>query len=166
MSDVSKSPACKAPRNGGGPRGPTGPAGATGATGPAGSSQPSTLTKIAGANLSAGMPCSITAAAVPAQAATSPSTATVAGLVVADAAVTTTVILQYAGPLTLTTAQWDARTSGSGGLFAGLWYYLSPSTPGAITATAPSVGGEFVTPIGYAYDATTMIVNPGPPVAA
>jgi len=39
------------------------------------------------------------------------------------------------GELTLTTAQWDAITGGSGGLTAGLNYYLSSTTAGRISTS-------------------------------
>jgi len=151
--------------SGSGSTGSTGSGGSTGSTGATGPGSPETLTKTAGANLASGTPVQITATtATPAQAVTAPSEATVAGLVVADATVTNPVTIQFTGPLTLTTAQWDARTGAVGGLSAGFWYYLTAATPGGLTTTAPSVAGQFVTPVGYAWDATLMIINPGAPV--
>src|SRR5258708_5197497 len=43
--------------------------------------------------------------------------------------------------LTLTTAQWDAVASTSGGLTFNTLYYLDPATAGKITATAPTTVG-------------------------
>jgi hypothetical protein len=149
-----------------GSTGSSGPTGATGATGPGGSGD-NTMIKTAGANIAAGEPCQIgVTSATPAQAITATNNATVAGLAIAAAATSSPVTLQFSGPLTLTTAEWDARTGGSGGLSAGFWYYLSASTLGGLTTTAPSAGGEFVTPVGFAQDATTMIINPSAPVPA
>jgi hypothetical protein len=105
-----------------GATGATGPSGATGATGPGGSGD-NTMTKTAGANIAAGEPCQIgVTTATPAQAITATNNATVAGLAIAAAATSSPVTLQFSGPLTLTTAEWDARTGGSGGLSA--WWVL------------------------------------------
>lgn len=70
--------------------------------------------------------------------------------------------VQSLGPLTLTTAEWDAITGGSGGLTRGAPYFLSTTT-GRITATAPSGSGQFVTPLGVASSATDLIVQVGFP---
>lgn len=176
MSDIKTGPRdlIRGPRGPTGPTGPsssgtgtTGPTGSAGPTGPGGGSGDNTMIKTAGANLSAGEPCQIGVTnATPAQAITATNEATVGGLAIADAASSSPVTLQFSGPLTLTTVQWDARTGGSGGLAAGFWYYLSASTPGGLTTTAPSAGGEFVTAVGFAEDATTLIINPSAPVPA
>src|SRR4029077_1824932 len=63
--------------------------------------------------------------------------------------------VKAAGPLTLTTAQWAARTGEAGGLTQGAAYYLS-ATAGLITKTIPLVG--FVTNIGFAIDANTLMI--------
>lgn len=52
--------------------------------------------------------------------------------------------VQFSGNISLTTGQWDALTGGSGGLTPGTVYYLSPTTAGSLTATAPSASGQFV----------------------
>lgn len=62
---------------------------------------------------------------------------------------------RYAGPLTLTAAQWDAVAGTSGGLTRNVWYYISASTPGHITAT-PSANCA----VGYALSALTMFIAP------
>lgn len=47
----------------------------------------------------------------------------------------------------------------SGVYVAGSTYYLSASTPGAITATPPSGSGEYVVRVGKAIDAATLLVK-------
>jgi len=69
-----------------------------------------------------------------------------------------------AGPVTLTTGQWDAVTGGSGGLASGLLYFLDPSTPGKLSTTAPSTPGQVVTLVGRAISPTVMIVAIQPPI--
>lgn len=73
---------------------------------------------------------------------------------------------QYAGPLTLTTAQWDARTGQTGGLTPHAIYYLSAASPGGkLTTTAPG-NPNYITPVGFALSETTMMVQIGKAVAA
>jgi hypothetical protein len=45
-----------------------------------------------------------------------------------------------------------------GGLLAGKTYYLSATTPGGITDVAPSSDGNIVQKIGFARNATTLVV--------
>ncbi len=66
--------------------------------------------------------------------------------------------VQYNGPITLTTAQWDARTGQSGGLTPKATYYLSPTAQGKLTTTKPNVGGQFIAPLGFALNATTLMI--------
>ena len=68
--------------------------------------------------------------------------------------------VQFVGLLDLPTAVWDARHGFSGGLTPDAVYYLS-ETPGRITATAPVTLGSFVTPIGFALNATTLQLQLG-----
>jgi len=87
--------------------------------------------------------------------------ARVVGLATQGAAARDRVHAQYSGLLKLTTAQWDAITGGSGGLTRGDAYYVSATTSGHLTTTAPSGGGQFVSPVGIATSATTMrLVQP------
>ena len=67
--------------------------------------------------------------------------------------------IQSDGLLTATTGQWDAVTGQVGGLTAGSLYYLDPSTPGALTATAPTAVGQFVCPVGRAMSTTEMEIT-------
>lgn len=73
-------------------------------------------------------------------------------------------IIQTSGVLAATTGEWDTVTGGSGGLTAGSYYFLSSSTAGMLTATAPSSGGDFITLVGLAVSTTEMYINPVPPV--
>jgi hypothetical protein len=74
------------------------------------------------------------------------------------------ITVQSAGPFTQSTAAWDALNGSSGGLTAGDWYYVSATTPGALTNVAPSASGDFVIGVGIAYSATTLIVMPQPAI--
>ena len=62
------------------------------------------------------------------------------------------------GTVTLTTAQWDAVAGTSGGLVFNTPYYVSATTAGNITATAPTTAGQYVTPVGIAISATTLLI--------
>lgn len=74
--------------------------------------------------------------------------------------------VQFAGPLTLTAAQWGAivgNSIGPGptiGLSPHTEYYLS-TTPGQITSTPPSTPGEFVVPVGRALSDKTLLIRIG-----
>lgn len=91
------------------------------------------------------------------------SLATVIGLVVVGGDVTMPVRALAGGVLTLPTATWDAVTGGSGGLIPGAAYYLG-SALGVLTTTAPSLPGLYVTPVGTAISAVTLLVDPQPPI--
>jgi hypothetical protein len=75
-----------------------------------------------------------------------------------------TVQIQTSGLLTLTTAQWDTVTGDSGGLVQGDAYYVSIDPIGQLTRHAPSGPGQFVSRVGFAISATTMLVEPAAPV--
>lgn len=66
------------------------------------------------------------------------------------------------GQMTATTGQWDVVTGQTGGLTTGSKYYLSNSTAGALTTTAPTSG--YIAPIGIALSTTKMILLFGPTV--
>ena len=51
------------------------------------------------------------------------------------------------GQLTATTGQWDAVAGTTGGLTSGTIYYLSDSSAGTLTSTAPNTAGHFVIPV-------------------
>lgn len=81
------------------------------------------------------------------------ATACLTGLVV-DGPNDDNVWVQGSGDVVLTTAQWDAICGTSGGLTAGVQYYVSV-TGGEITA-GPPAGGNWSALVGIAIDATTM----------
>jgi len=68
------------------------------------------------------------------------------------------------GLMTATTGQWDAVTGSAGGLIFDTTYYLDPTTPGRITATAPSTVGQTVVEVGVALSTTELQVNIQPPI--
>ena len=69
------------------------------------------------------------------------------------------------GPITLTTAQWDAIAGTTGGLTAGVNYFLSPTVAGSLTATCPSTTGNYAELVGQAASATTLYVSARSPFA-
>lgn len=69
--------------------------------------------------------------------------------------------VQFAGPMTLTVDQWANITGEANGLTAHAIYYVSAATPGKLTKTAPNGSGQFVTPVGFALSATTMMIQIG-----
>jgi len=62
------------------------------------------------------------------------------------------------GEVTLTTAQWDAWTDGSGGLTSGAIYYVD-DVAGFLTSTATVVSGQFVAQVGIGRSATVMLLS-------
>lgn len=77
----------------------------------------------------------------------------------ADGAGTQPVIGFVLEKMTLTTAkvQYSGELEGFSDLVAGTTYYLS-TTPGQITATAPSAPGAIVQRVGFAKNPTTLVV--------
>lgn len=67
--------------------------------------------------------------------------------------------VQTSGPMTL--ADWSAIV-GAATLTRGP-YYLDPTTPGKLTATAPTAVGQVVQVVGYAVGPATLEINPAPP---
>ncbi|WEM34501.1 hypothetical protein [Xanthomonas phage X1] len=61
------------------------------------------------------------------------------------------------GVVTATTAQWDVVTGQSGGLTTGAKYYLSNTTSGALTTTAPVTG--ILAPVGIAVSTTKLALR-------
>lgn len=78
------------------------------------------------------------------------------GMATADISNGATGGVQSDGVVTLTTTQWDAIAGTTGGLTFKTIYYLSASTAGAITATAPSTVGQYVQQVGIALSTTEM----------
>jgi hypothetical protein len=63
------------------------------------------------------------------------------------------------GPVSATTAQWDAVTGQSGGLTPGAAYYLSPTVPGRITPIPPTDDAQYIVYVGTADSATVLSVS-------
>lgn len=72
--------------------------------------------------------------------------------------------IQTDGILVASTAQWDAITGGSGGLTYNTVYYLSPTTAGMLTATAPSTAGQYVVRVGRAISTTELEISIAQPI--
>jgi len=87
------------------------------------------------------------------------ATSLIAGLAYADIAAAASGVVDTAGEMTLTTAQWDAVTGQTGGLTAGARYYLDATTGGHITSTVP--GSGFLVVVGQALSPTKMLVRIG-----
>ena len=68
------------------------------------------------------------------------------------------------GYLTATTGQWDTAFGTSGGLVFGTRYYLSPTTAGLGTSTAPSTVGQYVLELGIALSTTVLKIDIKMPV--
>ena len=84
----------------------------------------------------------------------------VLGLVPANVTNGSTTSVVTSGELTTgATSDWDTVTGQSGGLTPNAIYYLSGTTNGKITTTAPTTG--FICPIGYAESTTNMQVRIG-----
>ena len=132
---------------------------------------PNTFNPIATVNLLPGTPVCSTIATdgeVTKAKADSVNTTYVQGLCSSAGAAGEPVHVQNSGPLSLTTAEWDAITGDTGGLTNGVPYYLSAATAGKLTTTAPSSNGQFREPVGIGQSATTMIINilPAPVIIA
>jgi len=63
------------------------------------------------------------------------------------------------GILSATTGQWDAVAGTTGGLTRDVIYYLSSSTAGLLTSTAPISVGEFVVSVGIAISTTELKIE-------
>lgn len=66
------------------------------------------------------------------------------------------------GVVTGTTGEWDAVTGQTGGLTPGSAYFLSNTTAGNCTTTAPTSG--YLCRVGVAVSTTQMLINLGEPV--
>lgn len=67
-----------------------------------------------------------------------------------------------AGVVTGTTGEWDAVTGQTGGLTSGSAYFLSNSTAGNITTTAPTTG--YLQRVGIALSTTQLLINLSDPI--
>jgi hypothetical protein len=92
------------------------------------------------------------------------TSALIIGLVQTDILPAASGVIQDAGGLTLTTAQWDARVTGQvGGLTAGSMYYVDPAAAGKLTITPTVTGGQVRAPIGFALSTTLMLIRVSTP---
>jgi hypothetical protein len=66
---------------------------------------------------------------------------------------------QTNGVVILTTGEWDAVTGGSGGLTPDSEYFLSATTAGLLTTTAPTTAGHVVKPLGVALSTTELALR-------
>lgn len=87
----------------------------------------------------------------------SANTTYLSGIAAGSGVLNSSVLVRFAGPLTLTTAQWDAITGQTGGLTFGVPYFLSQATAGRLTSTDPVTG--FRAPVGVALSHTTLMVQ-------
>jgi hypothetical protein len=74
-------------------------------------------------------------------------------------ATTATGSIQTNGILSASTAQWDTAFGTSGGLTKGTRYFLSPTTAGLGTVTAPSTVGQYVVELGLAISTTELLLS-------
>lgn len=70
---------------------------------------------------------------------------------------------QVAGPVVL--ADWSAVLDGGAvSLTPRAAYFLSPVTPGNLTAAVPTTAGQWLQAVGYAATATTLVLRIGDPL--
>lgn len=72
--------------------------------------------------------------------------------------------IQTDGGLTATTAEWDVVTGQTGGLTPGSIYFLSSTTAGKLTTTAPTSSGQFVLRVGQAISSTSLEISRYQPI--
>lgn len=70
--------------------------------------------------------------------------------------------ITFAGVMAATTGQWDVVTGQTGGLTPGAMYFLSNTTAGALTTTAPTTG--FLAAVGRAMSTTKIALRFDPTV--
>ena len=122
---------------------------------------PYTTNPVAAASYPPGTPVYRNAGKATAAIATSAAASNVVGLTSHQSSANERVFTQFAGLLTLPTAEWDAVTDQSGGLTAGAYYFVSDADAGELTTTPPSGGaGHYVAPVGLAWSSTTMLILP------
>jgi hypothetical protein len=74
--------------------------------------------------------------------------------------------VEFSGVVSLTQAEWDAviQSAPGGGLTRGTIYFLASdfsAEAGRLSATAPSLSGDFVLPLGIALSSTDLLVQIG-----
>jgi len=71
--------------------------------------------------------------------------------------------VQYAGPVTLTTGEWDAVAGTTGGLTVGAKYFLSDVAAGMMLEQGALTGitqGEYLVEVGIALSSTELLYQP------
>jgi hypothetical protein len=81
----------------------------------------------------------------------------IAGIAVADTAPGFMVPISPAGIVTLTAAQWDARTGQVGGLTAGITYWLGLS--GMLATSPATLTGSYILAVGKALTPNVLLVD-------
>jgi len=75
------------------------------------------------------------------------------------------VTVRGVGLIILSAQEWDVVTGGTGGLSAGVPYYVSSTQIGHLVTVKPSASGTFVAQVGVALNATTLAPSlPAAPV--
>jgi len=95
------------------------------------------------------------------------SSATTVQAAVANSAVTAKAVAVSTGtvaPSGLGSYQTDGIVGGLTGIVPGSTYFLSPTTAGAYTTTAPSANGQWCLPVGTGYSTTEIEIAFGVPV--
>lgn len=93
------------------------------------------------------------------------SLAAVIGIVIVGASPTNPAKVRLAGPVTATTAQWDAVTGQVGGLTPGVDYFLGVAPGTLSTAAPPSTSvGDLVVRVGRAIDSTRLNLDVTRPI--
>ncbi len=90
--------------------------------------------------------------------ATSTDTTYVMGIAAGAGVAGNRVPIQYAGPISLTTAQWDAITGDVGGLTVHASYFLDVDAPGKLSSTTSNTPGDFIAYVGRALSATDLMI--------
>jgi hypothetical protein len=72
--------------------------------------------------------------------------------------------VQVNGILTATTGQWDAAFGTTGGLTFGTRYWLSATTAGVGTSTAPTTVGQYDVELGIALSTTELSISITTPI--
>lgn len=97
---------------------------------------------------------------IPASAVLTPQTLqTVVGFCAFPATAGLAVNCKYAGPLTLTVAQWAAITGNPAGLVAGNAYYIDPAAPGKITLLRTNSPSALVIGVGVSVSPVTLFIQ-------
>ncbi len=120
---------------------------------------PSTFAPVAALNYPVGSPVYINSSGTASLArANATITANCVGLARTQGVLGDRSITQYGDVLTLSAEDWNVVGAGSTGLTPGAPYYLSDTTAGFITTTAPTTVGLFVVPLGIALSATELLI--------